>query len=75
MYAGSGFIVGFYEAFDKDHIKRLKKQGLYKRKMKDKTPLLSMQEVENGAFLEKSFDLQSEFIDILKDICARTIMI
>lgn len=58
----------FYEAFDQDHIKRLKKQGLYKRKMKDKTPLLSMKEVENGAFLEKSFDLQSEFIAILKDI-------
>lgn len=58
----------FYEAFDQDHINRLKKQGLYKRKMNDKTPLLSMKEVENGAFLEKSFDLQSEFIDILKDI-------
>ncbi|KIZ53429.1 glycosyltransferase [Bacillus safensis] len=58
----------FYKAFDKDHMKRLKKQGLYKRKMEDKTPLLSLEEVENGAFLEKSFDLQSEFIDILKDI-------
>lgn len=58
----------FYTAFDKDHMKRLKKQGLYKRKMEDKTPLLSLEEVENGAFLEKSFDLQSEFIDILKDI-------
>lgn len=58
----------FYKAFDKDHMKRLKKQGLYKRKMEDKTSLLSLEEVENGAFLEKSFDLQSEFIDILKDI-------
>lgn len=58
----------FYKAFDKDHMKRLKKQGLYKRKMEDKTPLLSLEEVENGAFLEKSFDLQSEFINILKDI-------
>ncbi|MGV6982691.1 hypothetical protein ACWA18_16285, partial [Bacillus pumilus] len=44
----------FIEAFDQDHINRLKKQGLYKRKMNDKTPLLSMKEVENGAFLEKS---------------------
>lgn len=58
----------FYTGFDKDHVKRLKEQGLYQRKMKDKTPLLSMEEVENGAFLERSFDLQSEFIDILKDI-------
>ncbi|MEI4790272.1 glycosyltransferase family 2 protein [Bacillus sp. FJAT-53060] len=58
----------FYTSFDKDHMKQLKKQGLYKREMKNKTPLLSMEEIENGAFLEKSFDLQSEFIDILKDI-------
>ncbi|MGX9292400.1 glycosyltransferase family 2 protein [Bacillus sp. A015] len=58
----------FYTAFDKDHVKRLKTQGLYQLEMKNKTLLLSMEEVENGAFLEKSFDLQSEFIDILKDI-------
>lgn len=58
----------FYTAFDEDHVKRLKTQGLYQREMKNKTPLLSMEEVENGAFLEKSFDLQSEFIDILKAI-------
>ncbi|WP_249705270.1 glycosyltransferase family 2 protein [Bacillus zhangzhouensis] len=58
----------FYTAFDEDHVKRLKTQGLYQREMKNKTPLLSMEEVKNGAFIEKSFDLQSEFIDILKDI-------
>nr|MDH3176110.1 glycosyltransferase family 2 protein [Bacillus pumilus] len=68
VYARKRIYRYFYEAFEQDHIKRLKKQGLYKRKMKDKTPLLSMKEVENGAFLEKSFDLQSEFIAILKDI-------
>ncbi|WP_144667934.1 glycosyltransferase family 2 protein [Bacillus altitudinis] len=58
----------FYTGFDKDHVNRLKKQGLYQRKMKDKTSLMSMEEVKSGAFLERSFDLQSEFIDILKDI-------
>ncbi|MFS0657043.1 glycosyltransferase family 2 protein [Bacillus sp. 179-C3.3 HS] len=58
----------FYPSFDQDHLKRLKTQGLYKRNMKNKTPLLSMDEVKSGAFLEKSFDLQSEFIDTLKDI-------
>ncbi|MFJ5965927.1 glycosyltransferase family 2 protein [Bacillus sp. NPDC093026] len=58
----------FYTAFDQEHIKQLKNQGLYHSQMKDKTPLLSMEEVKNGVFLEKSFDLQSPFIDILKEI-------
>ncbi|WP_353856408.1 glycosyltransferase family 2 protein [Bacillus sp. Bos-x628] len=58
----------FYTAFDQEHIKQLKNQGLYHSQMKDKTPLLSMEEVKNGVFLEKSFDLQSPFIDNLKEI-------
>ncbi|OLP64300.1 hypothetical protein BACPU_27800 [Bacillus pumilus] len=58
----------FYTSFDKDHMKQLKKQGLYQREMENKTPLLSMEDVKSGAFLEKSFDLQSDFINILKDI-------
>lgn len=58
----------FYTSFDKDHMKQLKKQGLYQREMKNKTSLLSMEDVKSGAFLDKSFDLQSEFIDSLKEI-------
>lgn len=58
----------FYTSFDKDHMKQLKKQGLYQREMKNKTSLLSMEDVKSGAFLDKSFDLQSEFVDSLKEI-------
>ncbi|MGE6631675.1 glycosyltransferase family 2 protein [Bacillus sp. NPDC077027] len=58
----------FYTKFDSDHMNRMKQQGLYHQKLKDYEPLLAVEDIKNGSFLEKSFDLQSDFIETLKEI-------
>lgn len=57
----------FYTGFDKDHVKRLKTRAVSAENERQNVSCVDGGN-KNGAFLERSFDLQSEFIDILKDI-------
>ncbi|MCY7809578.1 glycosyltransferase [Bacillus spizizenii] len=57
----------YYERFEDEHKQQLAKL-VDEMPKKDKQKLLQEADIKNGSFLDKSFDLDTDFIDVLKQI-------
>ena len=56
----------YYDRFEKEHKEKLAE--LYEELPGDKEPLLDESDIRDGSFLDQCFDLDTDFIRVLKSI-------